>query len=197
MKTNTIISLLLIMTAMISGGCTGHLPEQGDISKTRIKLLDQDSSEVVFPANMYGKNYFVTFFFTHCPDICPMTTNNMQQIEKAMAVKDMKNFEFVAISFDPQRDRPSVLQQYADMHGIDLKKWHMLTGTPENVDSLRKLLNIVAVKGDTVLLDSGMPQYYFVHTDRITLVDANGKIRKRYKGSQISLEEIITDTKKL
>jgi len=36
-----------------------------------------------------------------------------------------------------------------------------------------------------------------MHTDRISLIDANGILRKNYKGSTLNIEELITDIKTL
>ena len=36
-----------------------------------------------------------------------------------------------------------------------------------------------------------------MHTDRISLIDSNGKLRKNYKGSTLNIEELINDIKTL
>jgi protein SCO1/2 len=36
-----------------------------------------------------------------------------------------------------------------------------------------------------------------MHTDRISLIDKNGILRKNYKGSTINIEEIVSDIKTL
>jgi protein SCO1/2 len=56
---------------------------------------------------------------------------------------------------------------------------------------------IFAIAGDTTFTESGEPVYFFVHTDRITLIDQQGNIRKEYSGSRINLDEIVSDIKYL
>jgi protein SCO1/2 len=60
---------------------------------------------------------------------------------------------------------------------------------------MKKAMNFVAAAGDTSYTEDGMPYYFFVHTDRISLIDQEGKIRKNYKGSRIDINEIIKDIK--
>lgn len=196
-KISELITAGLLILLLLSQGCQSKLPEQGDISKSNIVLLDQDSTRFSFPKDIRGKNYYVAMIFTHCPDICPMTTNNMQRIEEKLQENRLKDFEFIVVSFDPERDTPSILKQYAGLRGISGHNWHFLTGRPEDIDSLKRLLKIVAVKNEEDEKSEGISDYYFVHTDRLTLIDSDGKIRKRYKGSDINMNEIIHDAREL
>ncbi len=41
--------------------------------------------------------------------------------------------------------------------------------------------------------DNGGFTYSFIHTDRITLIDKESRIRKEYKGSIVDEKEIIKD----
>ncbi len=40
-------------------------------------------------------------------------------------------------------------------------------------------------------------EYSMMHTDRISLIDENGILRKNYKGSALNIEEIVKDIKSL
>jgi protein SCO1/2 len=160
-------------------------------------LLNQDSSKVNFPDRFKGKILVTGFIFTNCPDICPMTIHNMQLIQKELAKEKIKNVEFAAVSFDPLRDTPEVLSKQAELREVDLSNFNFLTGNKNRIDSLLDAMNIFAFTDDTTYTESGEPVYFFVHTDRITLVDQQGSIRKEYSGSKINIDEIISDIKYL
>lgn len=187
-------SFLSILFLFYSG-CRNNLPLDKDISSQSYSLVNHDSSTVIFPHKYQGKIVVMGFIFTNCPDICPMTTHNMQQIQEQ--VKEIKNVEFVALSFDPHRDTPSVLKDYAKVREIDLSNFSFVTGRRETVDSLLKKMGILAISGDTSYTEQGEPVYFYTHTDRITLIDRDVHVRQEYKGSKINIEEIINDIKQI
>jgi len=188
-----IIFLLLLIFIQ---GCNNPLPEEKKINGS-YNLLNQDSIAITFPAQFKGKILVTGFIFTNCPDICPMTIHNMQLIQKKLGKEQIKNVEFAAVSFDPLRDTPLILKKEAELREVDLSSFNFLTGNKERIDSLLEEMNIFAFTDDTTYTESGEPVYFFVHTDRITLLDQQGKIRKKYSGSRINLDEIIFDIKYL
>jgi protein SCO1/2 len=187
---------IILLLFVFASGCNNPLPEEKKINGT-FTLLNQDSSEVNFPDRFKGKILVTGFIFTNCPDICPMTIHNMQLIQKELAKEKIKNVEFAAVSFDPLRDTPEVLGKQAELREVDLSNFNFLTGNKNRIDSLLDAMNIFAFTDDTTYTVSGEPVYFFVHTDRITLVDQQGSIRKEYSGSKINIDEIISDIKYL
>lgn len=187
----------LLTFVLIFSGCKSKLPVKDDLSGAHYDLFTQDSTRISFPENVKGKVVVLGLIFTHCPDICPLITNNMERIQQEAKKEDISGVSFVSISFDPLRDKPSVLKEYADVREIDMKNWIFLTGRPGEIDSLKKQLHYVAIAGDTTYSEGGEPSYFFVHTDRITLMDKEGKVRQEYKGSNVKVEEVMKDIKAL
>lgn len=192
-----LLTFILIFLASVLSGCKDKLPVKDDVSKTRYVLLTQDSTLFSFPGDMKGRVTVLGLIFTHCPDICPLITNNMERIQQEAKKENIQDVSFVSISFDPQRDKPSVLKEYAGVREIDMKNWVFLTGRQSEIDSLKKQLHYVAIAGDTTYSEGGEPSYFFVHTDRITLMDQEGRIRQEYKGSKVDVEQVIKDIKTL
>ncbi len=176
--------------------CGNNLPVKKNL-KTSFILFNQDSSSVVFPDYFKGKVTVMSFMYTNCPDVCPLTTNNLRIIQEELKKDNIKGIQFVELSFDPERDTPSILKKYADVRNIDEKNFQLLTGNKKIVDSLLKVMNIYAIPGDTIRFDNSGFTYSFIHTDRITLIDKQNRIRKEYKGSTIDKKEIIKDIKSL
>ncbi len=48
-----------------------------------------------------------------------------------------------------------------------------------------KRFDVKAIKTDERTDEEGIPEYSMMHTDRISLIDENGILRKNYKGSTI------------
>ncbi|NCS88306.1 MAG: hypothetical protein AUK34_02830 [Ignavibacteria bacterium CG2_30_36_16] len=195
------ISLLKILFPFIMlfivSGCSDNLPLDKDISNRSYQLVDQDSSNVMFPHKYEGKTVVMGFIFTNCPDICPMTTHNMQQIQEQLKKNEIENVELVALSFDPLRDTPSVLKEYSNVREIDLSNFSFITGREETIDSLLKMMGVLAISGDTTYTENNNPVYFYTHTDRITLIDNNAHVRKEYRGSKINIDEILNDIKQI
>ena len=190
-----LISIIFILVSFVS--CKDNLPLDKDLTKKSYQLINQDSANVTFPDIIKGHITVLGFIYTHCPDICPMTTHNMYLTEKRLKEQGINDVKFVGISFDPDRDTPEVLTKFADIREISFKNWMLLTGKKEIIEDLLRRFDVRAIKTDQTVDEEGNPEYSMMHTDRISLVDENGILRKNYKGSTINLEEIIEDIKTL
>jgi len=177
-------------------GCGEPFEKEHNYGGKTFSLLDEDGKAVKFPEMTKGKIAVVGYIFTNCPDICPLTTNNMRLIRDKAKEEGIKNIEYVTISFDPLVDTPEILKKYADVRNIDTPDWHFLTGDKEVIDDLMHEAGIMAVVGDSTVTEANTI-YYYIHTDRISLVDEDGFVRKNYKGSENNIEEIVNDIKKL
>ncbi|MAT59367.1 MAG: hypothetical protein CMF23_15450 [Ignavibacteriae bacterium] len=189
--------LLVILITLLINACGEKLPIEDDYSKIETELLNQDSVKVNFNDILLGKNTVIGYIFTNCPDICPLTTNNMRLIQEQANEEGIENLQFVSVSFDPEVDKPSVLKKYSEIRNLDTSNWTFLTGDKETVDGLMKRLGIIAVVGDSSVTSDGNTVYFYVHTDRIALIDSKGQLRKNYKGSELDKNLVVNDIKLL
>jgi protein SCO1/2 len=189
------ITIVFILVSFIS--CKENLPLDKDLTKKSYQLINQDSANVTFPDVIKGHITVIGFIYTHCPDICPMTTNNMYLTEKKLKEQGIDDVKFIEVSFDPERDTPSALREFADIRGISFKNWMLMTGDLSVVKDLIKRFDVMAVKTDEQRDENGEVSYSMMHTDRISLIDEKGVLRKNYKGSTLNFEEIINDIKSL
>ncbi len=197
MKSQLFTALVVFLyIGLFLSGCSSKPDVIHDLSNKDYKLIDTDSTIVNFPGDYKGKTVVLGFIYTHCPDICPMTTHNIDMVRKELDKQGANDVTYVDISFDPDRDTPSVLKEYADVRGIKTSQFHFLTGSKDVIKSLLKDCNIYALPGDTTVVD-GDTSYFFIHTDRISVMDPEGKIRAEYKGSTANREELIKDINKI
>ncbi len=191
---DVIISVVLLFTVW---GCQSKLPMDQSIGKESYSLINQDSAKVVFPNDYKGKILVMGFIYTNCPDICPLTTHNMEVTQNLVKKDKLKNVQFVALTFDPDRDTPSVLKKYGQIRNIDFSNFQFLTGKRALIDTLIHHMDVMAIANDTTYTKNGQPIYFFTHTDRITLLDQNMKIRNEYRGSHADPQKIVNDIKNL
>lgn len=118
-----------------------------------------------------GKVYVVEFFFTTCPDICPIMTENMIKIQDKFLGNP--NLAIASFTIDPNHDTPEVLKEYARDKGITKPQWHLLTGDKEEIFKLaNEGFNLYV--GDTPEVEGG-----FEHSGFFALIDKEGNIRSR------------------
>ncbi|MFO7847758.1 MAG: SCO family protein [Balneolaceae bacterium] len=191
--------LILIITGVLgfaASGCDRLSVKQAVAGEDKEwELTDQNGETIQFPNRYLGKVMLVGYVYTHCPDICPMITYNMRDIQRELP--DEQDFMLVSISFDPERDSPEILNEYATNYKLDQENWRFLTGKTNVVDDLLEVLDIQTLKTPTQFTDSGKPQYFIDHSDRVTLIDRNGNIRNTYVGSEMDQEQIVSDIHKL
>jgi protein SCO1/2 len=97
-------------------------------------LVDQDGA-VFNKASFEGRFSLVFFGFTHCPDICPATLQQLSVVRTRMVEAGIEAPDVVLISVDPKRDTPAALKQYVGHFGEgfigvsgDLPELRQLTG---------------------------------------------------------------------
>ncbi|MDT0437001.1 MULTISPECIES: SCO family protein [Streptomyces] len=59
----------------------------------------------------------VYFGYTHCPDVCPLTMNNLAVAKKQLPKAEQDSLRIVFVTTDPDRDTPSELGSW--LKGID------------------------------------------------------------------------------
>ncbi len=182
---------VLLMTVP---GCD-RLSVKDTLEGEEYHLINQFHEQISFPAAVQGKVVLIGYVYTHCPDICPIITFNMRDIQQEFADRD--DFMLISISFDPQRDTPDVLSEYASNYRLDQDNWYLLTGEPQNVEAILERLRIGTLKSPTRFTESGTPVYFIDHTDRVTLIDEKGQIRRNYPGSELDKDEVVKDIQKL
>jgi protein SCO1/2 len=73
-------------------------------------LLDPDG-KVRTLADFKGKVVVMFFGYTQCPDICPTTLTEMQQVMTILGPQS-DNVQVLFVTVDPERDTAAILKQY-------------------------------------------------------------------------------------
>jgi protein SCO1/2 len=185
--------LITIVTILISIGCQSKFPLDKDLTRKNYTFFNQDSVKVIFPGIIKDKVTVIGFIYTNCPDICPMTTHNMYLTQQKLKKNAIDNVLFVTVTFDPDRDFPSVLKKFGEIRDIDFTNWVFLWGDKKNTKSLLRRFDITALKTDSTYFDDGELTYSVMHTDRISLINNESRLKKNYRGSIVNLEELYND----
>ncbi|MFZ1280967.1 MAG: SCO family protein [Ignavibacteriaceae bacterium] len=190
-----LFGLLILLSVNFLTGCYEHFPLDQDLTRTQNTFLNQDSVKVQFPKIIKDKITVLAMVYTHCPDICPMTTHNMFLVEEKLTDDLKDKVKFVVISFDPNRDSPAVLKKFAEIRDLSFKSWTLLSGDEQNTKEVMLKFGIKAIPADSSYDENGELSYNVIHTDRISLIDPEGRLKANYKGSTAKIETILEDIK--
>ncbi|MDP4084936.1 MAG: SCO family protein [Bacillota bacterium] len=156
-----------------------------------ISLMNQNNQQYTF-GNDHKKLKLIEFIYTHCPDICPTTTQKMSLLRKELQKNGVfgKEIEFITITIDPYRDTPSILKGYMKGFGIkNDESWEFLTGNPSNIKQDQGKIRDVANSLQFQFKDPGNGQ--FIHSTFTYLVDENNKyITKFPMGQDFNKQEV-------
>lgn len=161
-----------------------------DMGDASFQLLNQDSVEVTFPDDFQGDYVVMGFIYTNCPDICSLITQNLVQIQKNM--NDPKDVHFIAATFDPARDTPSVLKKYGKAFGAE-KNFTFLTGDSTQVFALMDSARVRSQVSLNQITDDGRELYFINHSDKIMVLDKQSRVIFEYGGSQKVIPKIIKE----
>jgi protein SCO1 len=179
------ISFFLIRDA------SAQIPEE-------ITLVTQNGDTYNFGEDK-TKLKLIEFIYTHCPDICPTTTQKMNSLKTDLEKRGAfgKEVEFITITIDPYRDTPELLQKYIKGFEIENSEhWIYLTGDPENIKEDQRKIQEVADSLQFQYKDPGNGQ--FVHSSFTFLVDENNKFVEKFPmgeefDKQVVYEEIMKE----
>jgi protein SCO1/2 len=164
------------------------------LTDTSYALVNQDSSTVAFPDDFLGKPILLGTIYTECPNVCPQITANMKDIRDQLP--DPSAVQFVSVTFDPRRDTPARLAAYQQQFGLSGTSWQFLTGDTTSIGALMDRLDVRhTIKGTDRAFPAAVPDsgYVFNHSNQITLIDAQGRVRAEYAGSQTPPRLIVSD----
>lgn len=108
-----------------------------------------------------GKVKIVTFFYTNCPDICPLTLRDFMKLEKELKKENLygSDVELVAITVDPEVDTVPVLKNYGEAFQAEPTGWKMLTGDQVDIDRITRQLQFYYSKANSGLVTHATTMY--------------------------------------
>ncbi|WP_273568976.1 SCO family protein [Maribacter halichondriae] len=138
-------------------------------------LTNQNGKEIT-QKDYQDKIYIADFFFTTCPTICPIMTNNMADIQGH--ILNDEEVMLLSHSVTPEIDSVAQLKKYALEKGVNDSKWNLVTGDKKQIYELARK-SYLAVKND----GDGGP-FDMIHTENFILVDKERRIRGFYDGTK-------------
>ena len=149
-------------------------------------FLNQDGKKIT-NQTFKDKIYVADFFFTSCYGICPKMASNMKIVQEEFLNDD--EVLLISHSVTPDKDSVSVLREYALNKGVVSNKWHLVTGSQNEIYKLGR--KDYFIEED---LGTDKDENDFLHTENFVLIDKNRHIRGIYNGlNKTSVNQLIKD----
>jgi len=153
-------------------------------------LLDRAGRPVRL-SSYRGKPLLVSFIYTGCFQICPVTTRALLlSVKAAQDGLGSDHFNVVSIGFNQPADSPQALKSFAAQNGINYANWEFLSPHASIVASLAR---------DFGFSYAATPAG-FDHILQVSVVDAQGRIYRQIYGENFSgdmlgepLKQLISD----
>lgn len=184
------ISRIFLFAFILFIGCQSGPEVIDDLSDTSFQLLNQDSVAVTFPDDYQGKYVVMGFIYTNCPDICPLITQNLVKIQRELNYPE--NVQFLGVTFDPERDTPSVLSDYKQVFKLD-KNFDFLTGNPETISAFMDSVRVRSQVSLSTTTSDGKEIYFMNHSDKIMVLDPKSRVIIEYGGSMPQVPNLIIE----
>lgn len=132
----------------------------------------------------------LTFAFTRCVTVCPITTGQMIRVQQA--IKDLpggtdpstRKFQLVSFSVDPVRDTPEAMRTHAESFA-DFSIWTFLTTDQPTVDQVVQEglgFALEPEKGSKIDLGAGQSMENIIHPSKLLLISPEGTVVGMYRG---------------
>ena len=134
-------------------------------------------------AQYRGKAVFLTFLYTHCPDVCPLIASQLHNSLTALGAK-AADVQLIAVSVDPRGDTPAAVAKFLAEHGLTGQMQYL-------IGSAHELGPVWQKWGVGSEQDASNPEF-INHSALVYGITASGKMRTLYSAN-FKPSEIVHD----
>ena len=146
-------------------------------------LID-DSGNAFTKSNLEGQWSLLFFGFTHCPDICPATLQQLAIAANRLQESGKATPNIILASVDPERDTPDVLATYVSHFGREIR------GITGNISEVSKLTSSAGIFFEKTTLPNG--DYSVDHSAAVLMINDDGAIHASF-GAPHDIDYFVND----
>jgi len=133
----TILALLLACLSPAHSESKGN-PNSGRFPNLPVQNQNGETS-LFYDDKIKGKIVVISFIFTRCTDICPLTTARMSQVEERLGNRVGRDVFFLSLTVDPENDDPDKLKKFSEAFGAG-PGWQFITAKPADMRAINASL---------------------------------------------------------
>lgn len=121
-------------------GANAQGPKDGAGYFPNLPVYNQHGERLRFYDDVIkGRIVVISFIFTSCTDICPLTTARLGQVAEELKESFGRDIFFVSISVDPRNDTPQKLKAFSEAFHAG-PGWSFLTGSLQDIRAINAKL---------------------------------------------------------
>lgn len=180
-------------------------------------VVDEEVTTTQF---LGDRHTLYTFLYTQCPDVCPGLMANLRHVqEDSLDEGYADEVALLPVTFDPEYDTASVLDEYEQDHGVDQEVGNWYSLRPETPEAAQEVVqegfgvafskeDDSADHGDDGADGSGDHDGHgddhgghgddhvtFAHTNLVLLVNAGGTVERAFFGNVPNPSNVIEATR--
>lgn len=133
-------------------------------------LVDQHGHTITL-AQLRGMPIILTFFYTHCPNYCPLIAEKIHTALDTMGSNGQK-VAVIGISVDPEHDTEANAQAFSEDHGLtSYLHWHYLLGTRAQLSPIWKAYYVAGLPPSAQIITSTQ----MIHSSVVYVIDKQGR----------------------
>jgi protein SCO1 len=193
-RLHSITILLALAVASIGAGANKSepAPQRAQRRAVRVAIDDfslTDQNGAPFGSkNLSGKIVVISFAYTTCPDVCPLITASLRQVQSALTKEERNNVRLLTITTDPEIDSPAVLKAYGKRYNAELDNWSFLTGDAVTLQKIWRNFGVGVKRKARGLIE---------HTPLTAIVDQKKYMRFGYVGPAPDPKSVLNDVRAL
>jgi protein SCO1 len=134
------ITALIAVSIAAPGILKAQGGPRGDDYFPNLPVVTQDGKTLKFYDDVIkGKIVVINFIYTHCPDLCPLATARLGQVQEKLGDIVGHDLFLVSLTVDPERDTPERLKEFSASFSAG-PGWLFLTGAPVDIRSINAKL---------------------------------------------------------
>lgn len=138
----------------------------GSVPAPDFRLKDQFGKTISL-SQLKGKPVVLTFLYTHCPDVCPLTADKLHLAMQGLGNK-AQQVAVLAVSMDPIGDTAATAQNFSRVHKMG-SYWHFLIGAHDELAPVWASYSVDAQAATSAGVVS--------HSSAIYVIDEEGRER--------------------
>jgi protein SCO1/2 len=144
--------------------------------------LTNQARQRVTLSQFRGKVIALNFIYTSCalPQFCFRIANHFGVLQKRFESRVGRDLVLLTVTFDPARDTPERLAEYARQWNAKPDRWHFLTGRAPDVE---RVCNMFGVE---FFADEGLMNHS-VHT---AIINRQGNLEANIEGNQFTAAQL-------
>ena len=145
-------------------------------------VLTDQARRSVSLSQFRSKVVAINFIYTSCalPQFCYRSANNFGAVERRFKKQMGRDLVLLTVTFDPARDQPERLAEYAGQWDANPDAWRFLTGAPTEIS------RVCGMFGVDYFPDEGL----LSHSTQTALIDRQGNLLANLEGNQFNATQL-------